>query len=296
MDWRNVSFDWNQARAFVVTAREGSYSAAARALGTTQPTIGRQVAALEEHLGVTLFERVGRGIALTAVGLQLVDHVGAMADAAMRVSLVAAGQSTSLEGIVAITASEVISAHLLPPIVKRIREEHPGIEVEISASNLTEDLRRREADIAVRGYRPTDPELFARKVRDGRAWPYATPGYLERIGNPTSLEAFSDAEFFGFDRTEVMIEGLRHLGLHLSPRNFPIVTSNHLVMWEMAKQGLGICIMMEEVGDAEPLVQRISDDIPPFPVPIWLTSHRELRTSQRLRVVFDLLYEGLSEG
>src|SRR6056297_2910935 len=106
MDWRSVGFDWNRARAFLVTAEEGSLSRAARALGMTQPTLGRQVSALEHELGVALFERVGRGLELTPSGLELVEHVRRMGEAATRVSLTASGQSQSIEGTVCITATE----------------------------------------------------------------------------------------------------------------------------------------------------------------------------------------------
>jgi len=123
MDWRAVKFDWNRARAFLVTAEEGSLSAAARALGLAQPTLGRQVDALEEELGVVLFERVGRGFTLTPSGLELLEHVRAMGEAANRVSLAAAGQSQSIEGNVSIAASETYSAMLLPKIVARLRRE-----------------------------------------------------------------------------------------------------------------------------------------------------------------------------
>ena len=105
MHWQSINFDWNQARAFLVTAEEGSLTAAARALDLTQPTLGRQVAALERSLGLVLFERVGRGLELTQAGLELLDHIRAMGDAANRVSLAASGQSESVEGQVCITAS-----------------------------------------------------------------------------------------------------------------------------------------------------------------------------------------------
>src|SRR3954469_19189080 len=117
MDWRSVKFDWNRARAFLVTAEEGSLSAAARALGMAQPTLGRQVDALEEELGVVLFERVGRGLTLTPSGLELLEHVREMGEAANRVSLAAAGQSQSIEGSICIAVSEVYAAFLLPPIL-----------------------------------------------------------------------------------------------------------------------------------------------------------------------------------
>jgi len=294
IDWRATRFDWNHARAFLVAAEEGSFSAAGRALSTAQPTIGRQVAALEEELGVALFERIGNALELTTAGLDLVEHVRAMNEAATRVSLSATGQSLSIDGTVCITASELIAAHILPPILRRLRSSHPGIEIEIVASNSARDLRRREADIAVRNFTPTQPELVAKKIADRHARLYATPGYLRRIGNPTSPADLARAEFFGFDRSDLMIDGLRKLGVELTPKNFPIITDNHLVQWELAKQGIAICIVMDQVGDAEPRMRRVLPDLPAIPVPVWLATHRELRTSRRIRVVFDLLAEGLS--
>jgi DNA-binding transcriptional LysR family regulator len=294
MDWRSVRFDWNRARAFLVTAEEGSFSAAGRALGIAQPTIGRQVAALEEELGVTLFERVGSALVLTAAGLDLVEHVRQMGNAANRVSLTAAGQSLSIEGTVCITASELIAAHILPPVIGRLRLAYPGIELEILASNTVRDLRRREADIAIRNFTPAQPDLVAKKIAERHARLYASPVYLERIGNPTTPAGLVDAEFFGFDRSDLMIRGLRSLGLELAARNFPIVSENHLVQWELAKHGVGICIVMDQVGDAEPRVRRVLPDFPPMPVPVWLATHRELHTSRRIRVVFDLLAEALA--
>lgn len=293
MDWRSVRFDWNRARAFLVSVEEGSFSAAARALGMAQPTVGRQVAALEEELGVALLERVGHRLELTAAGLDLVEHVRTMGEAASRVSLSAAGQSASIDGTVCLAASELIAAYLLPPVVKRIREEHPGIEVEIVASNSASDLRRREADIAIRNFSPSQPDLFAKKLGVSQARLYATPGYLESVGGIREAADLAKADFFGFDRTDMMISGLEKLGIPVTAASFPIITNNHLVQWALAKEGAGICIVMEEVGDAEPLVQQVLPDLPPIPVPIWLVSHRELQTSRRIRVVFDLLAEAL---
>lgn len=293
MDWRSVTFDWNRARAFLVTAEEGSFSAAGRALGMAQPTVGRQVAALEQELDVLLFERVGHGLQLTATGLDLVEHVRAMGEAAVRVSLTAAGQSLSLEGNVCISASQITAIYTLPPIIADLRARHPGIEIEIVATNDTSDLGRREADIAIRSFRPTQAELVARKVKDGRARLYASPDYLATLGDPITPEALSQANFLGFDRGDVLLKGLNALGLSLTQESFPVITGNQLVQWELAKRGVGVAIMMEEIGDVEPLVTRALPELPPFPVPMWLTTHRELSTSRRLRVVFDLLFDGL---
>jgi DNA-binding transcriptional LysR family regulator len=296
MDWRSVKFDWNRARAFLVTAEEGSLSAAARALGMAQPTLGRQVNALEDELGVVLFERVGRGLTLTPSGLELLDHVRAMGNAANRISLSAAGQSQSIEGTICISASEIYAAFLLPPIIIKLRELEPGIDIEIVASHATSDLRRREADIAIRNFRPTEPDLIAKKIRDVPARLYATPNYIERIGNPKLPVDLEQADFISIDSAGALRNGLNAIGFNLTQRNFPIMTENYLVMWELVKHGLGIGILDGNIGDAEPLVERVLPDLEPLMFPIWLVAHRELNTSRRIRMVFDLLAAELADA
>lgn len=294
MEWNGVKFDWNHAKAFLITAEEGSLSAAARVLGAAQPTLGRQVSAFEEELGIVLFQRVGRGLALTDAGLELLDHVRAMGDAANRVSLTALGQSQSIEGIVRISASEVYAAHLLPPIIARLRRDQPGIEIEIVASHSTSDLRRREADIAIRNFRPTEPDLVARKIRDVPAQLYATPEYLNRIGNPKLPFDLRNAEFINITSGDAFMHGLNRMGLDLTKANFPIMTENYLVMWEYVKRGLGIGVLDAHIGDAEPTVMRVLPDLEPLMFPIWLVAHREISTSLRIRTVFDLLASELA--
>lgn len=290
-----MKFDWNRARAFLVTAEEGSLSAAARALGMAQPTLGRQVSALEDELGVALFERAGRGLELTPTGLDLVEHVRAMGEAATRVSLTASGRSQSIEGTVRITASEAASAFVLPRIVARLRRDEPGIEVEVVASNSLRDLRRREADIALRNVRPSDPDLIARKLPDGAAHLYASVHYLNRVGDPQCPEDLRRAEFIGFEENEAFLAGLNAKDLNLTERHFPVRCANHLVQWELVRQGVGIGVMVAEVGDADPGVRRVASWLQPFRFELWLVSHRELRTSRRVRLVFDRLAADLED-
>ena len=289
-----MKFDWNRARAFLVTAEEGSLSAAARALGMAQPTLGRQVTALEEELGVALFERVGRGLTLTPSGLELMDHVRAMGEAAALMSLSASGRAQAIEGTVSISASEVDSAFRLPRITALLREIAPGIDIEIVASNTESDLRLRQADIAIRNYRPTQPNLVARKIRDIEGCIYATPGYLESLGNPATPEAVSQADFIGFNRSGEFIAAMARFGLTLSQRNFAIVSENHLTQWSHVKHGLGIGVMAGDIGDSEPLVTRVLPDAEPLIIPVWLVAHREVHTSRRVRLVYDLLARELT--
>lgn len=289
MDWNSVKFDWNRARAFLVTAEEGSLSAAARALGMAQPTLGRQVDGLEQELGVVLFERVGRGLELTPSGLELLEHVRAMGDAANRVSLVAAGQSQSIDGTVCIAASELYAAKLLPPIIAKLRILEPGILVEVVASNAPSDLKRREADIAIRNFRPTEPDLIAKRLGDGEARLYATPEYLARLGKPRVPYDLREADFVGMGDGDAMMNALNANGFNLTAKNFPIKTENHLVMWDMVLQGLGIGIVESRIGAAEPRVELVLPDLEPIVFPNWLVSHRALNSSRRIRMVFDLL-------
>ncbi len=288
------SFDWNRARAFLATADAGSFSGAARLLGTTQPTVGRQIAALEEELGVVLFERLGRGLSLTPTGLELIEPLRTMDEAAHQFSRMATGQSLSLDGVIRISAGEVTAAHALPPIVAEIRALHPAITIEIVATNQVSDLGRREADIAVRNFRPSEENLVARKIREDTAYLYATPDYLESLGHPAELEELASAEFVAFDETDVFMKGLNAKGLSLGPKNFPWISANQQVQWALITQGSGIGVMMAQIGDPDERVVRVMPEHVSFTAPMWLTSHREVRTSRRVRVVFDILAKRLA--
>lgn len=293
MNWQSVSFDWNQARAFLATVEEGSLSAGARALGVTQPTLGRQVSALERALDVVLFERVGKSLVLTPSGLELADHVRAMFEAATQVSLTASGQSQAIDGKVRITASDVMSALLLPPVMAELRTKAPLVEFEIVAANDIRDLQSREADIAIRHVRPEQPDLIAKRVADATAHFYAATAYLERRGRPLAIADMSAHDFIGFGDTARMLELLNPFGLGLSTQNFRLGSESGVVAWEMAKSGLGIIIMSDEVAAMAPEMEHVLPQMDPFTFPVWLTAHRELHTSRRIRLVFDLLEQFL---
>jgi DNA-binding transcriptional LysR family regulator len=295
MEWRLVRFDWNRARAFLVTAEEGSLSAAARALGVAQPTVGRQVSALEQELGVALFERQGRGLELTPSGLELLEHVRSMGAAAAGLSLAATGHSESVEGEVCISSAETTAVFVLPPLLAKLRRIAAGIRIELVASNSETDLKRREADIAIRGYRPVQPELIARKLRDVEGHLYAAPSYLAELGHPMSPGDFGAASFVSFEVLPArMIELLNARGFELTPRNFPISTESSIVQWELVKQGLGVGITAAPIGDAEPCVVRALEDLAPITSELWLVTHRDVRTNRRVRTVFDFLVAELS--
>lgn len=294
MNWKNITFDWNHARAFLATAETGSLSGAARALGSTQPTIGRQVSALEDELALTLFDRQDRGMKLTEAGKALLAHVKVMADGASTISTIATNKTQQVAGTIVITASEIYAAKLLPPIVKKIRTLHPNIEISIIPSNEVMNLRKREADIAIRSGMPTEPDLIARKIKDETGYFYASDRYLEAFGRPITKEDLTQADFIGFEDVNLLISGLKFFGITLKPENFPIRCDNHIVQWEMVKEGAAIGVMSASIGDKEPLVRRVAEDIGPFDYPMWLVAHRDVQSNPRIRIIFDLLAKELS--
>ncbi len=294
MNWQSVAFDWNQARAFLVTAEEGSLSAAARTLGLTQPTLGRQVAGLEAELGVTLFERVGRSLSLTQSGVELLDHFRSMGEAASRISLAASGQSQTIEGQVSITATNMMATFHLPAVLQQIRETAPGIEIEIIASNDVRDLTRREADIAIRHGRPKQPDLIAKLVRETSGNLYASKEYLDKFGRPQTPDELSEADFIGFDHPERFIPMLSTFGLSLTRDNFKLNSTSGTVMRALVMQGLGVSVLIREDAERTPGIELALPSLDPIPIPVWLVTHRELHTSRRIRLVFDMLAEALS--
>ncbi len=289
MNWQAISFDWNQARAFLAVAEEGSLSSAARVLRQTQPTIGRQISALEAELGVTLFERAGRSLNITQSGLELAEHVRAMAEAAGRISMVASGQSQAVEGLVRIAASELFAAYLLPPIVAKLRIIAPKIEIDVVASNSVSDIIQREADIAIRNVRPEQPDLIARLIHESSGRFYAAKSYLEKRGRPMTHADLIKHDIVGFGDTEQMIQYMRAIGIELLEDNFKVGSSNSVVAWEMVKQGLGIAPMSVDVARSSPELEVVLPDSAPIIFPTWLVTHRELHTSRKIRLVFDLL-------
>lgn len=293
MDWKNIAFDWTRARAFLATAEEGSLSAAARALGLTQPTLGRQVDLLETELGVALFERVGRGVTLTPAGHALLPHARAMGEAAARLSMTAFGQNDAMEGPVVISSSDAYAGLILPPILDALHETEPRITVDLVVSNSASDLLRREADIAIRSFEPKEPELIARKLRMAHARLYASRAFTAGKGPFNQPNDLQDARFIGIDNSGVMLEVLRQMGLPISEQNMPIRCENFLVMWAMVLRGMGIGIIDDRIGDAEPQVVQVLPDLPPLSFPVYLVAHREIHQNRRLRFVYDFLAERL---
>ena len=286
-------FDWNLIKSFVAVAETGSLSAAARRLASSQPTVGRHVAELEQALDVTLFRRGRRGYLLTEAGTALFERGKAVSEHASAFSRLALGTVEAIEGTVRIATSEVVAACVLPDMLARLGAEEPGIEVEIVASNQVENLLRRDADIAIRMVEPAQQELIARKVSDIALTMCAASVYLERRGRPETAAELADHDLVGFDRNDDIVRGFSAMGLQLHRSAFRFRCDNQIVYWEAVRAGNGVGIAQAPLVAREPLVEAMLPGLPLPVLPVWLAMHRDVRTSLRLRRVADFLYEEL---
>jgi DNA-binding transcriptional LysR family regulator len=284
-----MALDWMLVQSFVAVAEHGSLAAGARKTGGSQPTMSRHIAALEQALSVRLFDRTGGGLVLTQTGIALYAEARTMAEAAARLQLSAAGHGEAIAGSIRITASEAMSAWVLPEILTRLHFAEPDIAIELVASDHTDNLLQREADIAIRMFRPVQTELIARSLGHITLGMFATPGYLARAGTPQSTEDLLAHTVIGDDRTTQILDGFRAAGLTVTREFFAFRSDSRITQWQMVLAGFGIGFNQSRIGDSEPRVVRVLRDAPLPRLPIWLTTHAELRTSRRVRRVYDFL-------
>lgn len=288
-----TGLDWSLLRSFLAVAEEGSLSGAARRLGQTQPTLGRQIHTLEEELGAPLFQRHARGLSPTEVGLELLPAAREMKAAAARLALAAEGQAASLAGVVRMTASVVVSHAILPPLVARLRQQEPAIEIELVPTDTTENLLYREADLAIRMYRPQQLDLVARHVGDAELGLYASTEYLARRGMPQTEQELLEHEFVGFDRSELIIDAMRSRGWEVDRSFFGVRCDDQSVYWELGRAGCGIVATQVLIGDRDPCMRRVTPDFSLGALPFWIAVPQALRTTARVRYVLEFLSEEL---
>ena len=284
--------DWSLVQAFLAVAETGSLSGAAKLLGSSQPTLGRQIKAVEAQLGSELFHRQPRGLSLTETGAALVDPARAMRDAVQQIALKAAGQQQRLDGTVRITASLVISAYFMPRIIANLRTLEPDIEIELVPSDASSNLLYREADIAVRMYRPTQLDLVTQNLGEIQISTFAAHSYLERRGMPTA-QTFMDHDFVGFDAIPTIIDGMQQGGLAVDRHFFGVRCDDSFTNWNLVRAGCGIGFWQQSIGRDDPLVQELDFGFPLPTLPVWLTAHEVMRQSPRIRRVWDIIGAGL---
>jgi DNA-binding transcriptional LysR family regulator len=237
-----------------------------------------------------------RGLALTAAGLEIFDHARDMQQAAARLRRSADGRAEDLRGTVRITASVVVSHYILPRIIVDIRAALPEVHIELVPSDTTENLIFREADIAVRMYRPSQLDVITRHVADQQLGLYANRAYLDRVGRPKTLAQLEALDFVGLDKSDLLIRAMNEIGIAVDREFFPVRCDDQAVHWRLVCAGCGIGAMQKVIGDVEPDVERIPTEFVLPTLPVWLAAPDALRSNARIRKVWDMLSDALGRA
>jgi DNA-binding transcriptional LysR family regulator len=284
------TFDWSLVRSFLAALDQGTLLGAARVVKASQPTVGRHIAELESKLAIVLFERTGRGLVPTPMALELAEAARAMEMGAMQLTRTLTGAQAQTRGTVRITASVPVAVQLLPPVLTRMRQLLPDIDVELVSSNQVTNLLRREADIAVRMVRPDQATLIAKKIGNVGLGAYAHHGYLSRyapLRMPTDLLSH---QLIGSDADNSIVQGFAAMGHPIAREAFCFRCDDFMVQWQAVRAGLGIGFVADYMARTDPgVVQVLKAQLPIPPLPMWLAVHREIRTSKRIRAVYDYL-------
>lgn len=283
---------WDLYRSFLAVMREGSLSAAARALGMTQPSLGRHMRQLEADLGVALFARSPQGLVPTENAHELVPHAQAMAAASAALRRAASASNHEIRGVVRLTCSEVVGAEVLPPMLTAFRRQHPGIVIELSLSNHSEDLLRKDADIAVRMLRPAQTALVARRVGGIPLGLHAHRSYLKTHGRPQSVTDLQQHALIGFDRETPALRALRSR-LPFSREDFALRSDSDLAQLAAIRAGFGIGVCQCPIARRDRQLVHLLPDAFALELDTWLVMHEDLRTSRRVRLLYDHLAQAL---
>ena len=289
----DTNIGWELYRSYLSVLQEGSLSAAARALGVAQPTLGRHIATLEKSLGLTLFTRSHLGLLPTEAALALKSYAEEMSSTVAAMKRAAESQGAGIKGTLRITASEVMGVEVLPPIVAQLQNEHPALKIELVLTNRVQDLLRREADIAVRMTPPKQELLIARRVGMVEVGFHAHQTYLNEHGTPNSLQDLAQHVLIGFDEETPFVRTARK-ALPVWRRDaFTLRTDNDLAQLALIRSGAGIGICQVVLAKRDPQLVRVLPNHFAFSMETWLTMHEDLRHSPRCKITFDALLAGL---
>lgn len=287
-----ADLSWELYRTFLAVLTQGSLSGAARALGITQPTVGRHVAALEGAFGQTLFTRSQSGLLPTEAALALRGYAQALQSTAAALERAAASHGAGVRGVVRVSASDVVGIEVLPPIIADLRRDYPELAVELVPTNRVQDVLQREVDIAVRMAPPSQDALIARKVGEIEVGCFASAAYVEAHGAPATLADLAQHALIGFDQpTPYLREAGKALPMW-KRESFTLRTDSDVAQLALIRAGCGIGMCQTQLGRRDALVPVLRNELG-LALPTWVVMHEDLRSSPRCTATFDRLVRGL---
>jgi DNA-binding transcriptional LysR family regulator len=284
--------DWNDLRLVLNVARSGTLQGAADALGINHSTAYRRLQTIEAGVGLRLFDRAGGRYLPTEAGERMAVAAERIEAETLALDRDMTGRDARLSGRLRITASETLAYRALTLILAEFRLHHPGIKVELIIDNRQLDLSRREADVALRATRPTEPDLFGRKIASILWTIYGGNDYLARRGTPATLAECADHDFIGWD-DGADTAAARWLAAAIPERAVVYRSSSLVNQLAAAKVGIGLAALPCYLADADPAVRRLMPPITELTRELWLITHQDLRHTARIRAFFDFILEAL---
>lgn len=286
---------WDLLRDFLAVAEAGSLTRAAEMLRSSQPTVGRHVAALEAQLGVALLIRSPSGVALTEAGRALAARATRLAAELGEAVRAVRGEAGQVRGRVRIAASPTMGALVLPPILAALQARHAGLTIELDVDVRASDLLTAQADVAVRMYAPEQLDLVRRRVGAIPTGLFASRDYVARRGAPASLDAVlaEGHGLIGFDRSAWGERAYRSLDARITRETLTFRADDAAVQLEAARAGLGILPMQRPLARRFPELVEVLPTVPLPDLPVWVVAHRDVRDAPAVQVIFDGLVEGL---
>ena len=285
----NILGDWDDVRFFLAVAKTGSFSAAATQLNTKQTTVGRRIQALERRLGAKLFDRHRHGMEVTPAARGVMVQAESMMANAAAIERHLAGLDREMAGVVRVAATEGLAAQWLVPRLTELRRRHSDIVVQVIVGDQVLDLATRQADLAIRFFRPTSHQLVAARVGQFSMSIFAAPSYIEQFGMPQELEELRDHHLI--DHTTLhSLPAMRPWSeiVERSPNVVLRTNSSHSAM-EAVKASWGLSIFPSYSSKTANIIEApISLNIERD---IWLVSHEETNKGARIRAVIDYIRE-----
>jgi len=287
--------EWDDVRYFLAVARSGSLIAAGRVLNTSAATVARRVNALEGRLGARLFDRKQTGYALTESGEAIRARAEEAEEAMLAVEREALGRDLRPTGKVRVAASDDIAAHVVAPHLPEFRKLYPGIALELVAQMNLVNLTRREADLAIRGARPTGGDLVMRRAG---AWPfglYASKAYAGAHALRPGKRNFSQVEIITWTEEWAHLRGGPWLAEHASTAEVALASDSRRVHHNACKAGIGLAVLPCLIADRDPDLIQLLPPADVLSLDLWLVVHRDLLRTARVRAVMDFLHDVIKQ-
>jgi DNA-binding transcriptional LysR family regulator len=287
--------DWGDPRFFLAVARAGSTAAAARSLGVNQSTVVRRVAALEEELGLRLFDKKRNGYRLTPQGEALMQDAASVEASVLALTRRAAALDSAFTGSLGVTTAEGMALGVVPQLLNEFHRLHPGIQVNLLVDDRYHDLSDGRAEVALRAGPPGDDSLIGRKLAD-QCWAvYASRAYLERFGAPTTPGDLDSHRVIGFEGAIENITAARWLRT-VAPNCQVIHRSNSVLgLLFAAQSGFGLALLPCQIGDPEVCLVRVLDPQPGLTNGFWILTHQDLHKRPKIRAFFDFMAEEIAK-